>query len=251
MNRKTLITVIVIVGVLLIVWLSLKSIIKDEGNSENEYGDPTVESIDVTLDFMSDWLELLRSTSTSPYAEGLHQSEWLTESMRSRLAEAETKTDQTIDPVLCQETLPDRLRSNILVEEETETQIRVIAHGTKLPGQAVVHLVIDRGEWRIDKIECSFGETDPNQGEYDFEHEGQLLKGVPVLADQDAWYLIYGENGVVGYTAKLIFNENSMCTNQSGEEGVCSQDSFTQTAAAFVQGDGSEAGIVVIRLELK
>ncbi|MDA8597238.1 hypothetical protein N9L26_02780 [Candidatus Pacebacteria bacterium] len=216
-----------------------------EGSSE-----PSIDALDTVFDFYNPWLRAVQATDTDPYAEGLIESAQLSETLKTSLREAGEGNPET-DPVLCQRTIPDRIGAKVLLEVDDKAQIRVIARGTKLPGQAVAYMVIEDGEWVIDRIQCTYGESGPEVGEFNFIQSGQLLKSVPEPLDSNFWHLVYANDEYEGLTAKLLFNAESICVATDGSEAACVPDELAETAPAIVKGNALEEGIVVSRLELQ
>lgn len=216
-----------------------------------ETGDPPQDDpADAALSFYNQWLTARNATDTDPAASGLYDSPFLQEGMKEKLEQAANDRPE-LDPVLCQEAIPEKIGAKPLFKEDYRAKTLIVARGTKLPGQAAVTLVAEDSQWVISEISCTFGEEAPEKGEFTFEEEGQLLKSVPAPLDSNFWHLIYERDGVMGYNARLIFDGESMCTDEGGTESVCDEGSFTETDTAFIQGDMSEAGLMVKRVQLK
>lgn len=246
MNKK-LIGLVVVAAIVIIGFVVLKN--NSAGPGAEEKVMPEVPAIDVVLNFMGDWLDARESTETTPVAEGLTQSEALSKAFAEQLQATSFDFEgDSLDPVLCQTVLPNNLRSKTVSETDSNVEILVIANGAQTANQAVVKLIIEDGEWKINSIKCGFGETGPEMGEYSFEQTGQLLKSVPPPLDPNFWYLVYESEGVSGFTAKLMFDASSVCVSNEAVETVCEPDTFQQTARAKVQGDISEAGVMVKRV---
>lgn len=249
MNKKLL---VLVVGVVLAVVLVLA--LKQSGTSSDsaEQAVPTVLAIDVAVSFMDDWLDARQATDTDPVQAGLLTSEYLTRAFQEKLAVTEFSFEEGIqDPVLCQQTTPNNIRSKVIVDQPEQVQVYVIATKNESAGQAVATLVIEDGEWKINAIKCGFGETGPEMGEYSFEQTGQLLKTVPPPLDANFWYLVYESEGVFGYTAKLLFDDTSMCIAVDGTESVCDPTQFVETSRVMLQGDIGEAGVTVKRIMMQ
>lgn len=248
MNTKKLIVIAVLVLGAVGAWLFIGS-----GSSQNDDGAkmPKHPPVDTVLDYYNDWLDARQATDTDPYAAGLSESPELTSDVQTYLRASQSEMSK-LDPVLCQTSVPEKIGTKEVYIKEGEAKILVLARGAdKMPGQATVTLIPQEGEWVISNIVCSYGETAPEQGEYSFEREGQLLKSVPAPYDSNFWHLVYEDQGLNGLVAQLSFDDTSMCIGSDGAEAVCNPDAFQQTAKAFVQGDVSEDGIAVKRLELR
>lgn len=244
---------ILLLGIVGLVVLGVVLALQNGGgtNSETETGEPpTDDPADVTLGFYNAWLDARNATDTDPAAAGLYESPLLQEGMKAKLEEAAAERPE-LDPVLCQAIIPEKIGAKPVYQEEYKAQTLIVARGEKLPGQATVSLVAEEGKWVISDIVCTFGEEAPDKGEFNFNEEGQLLKRVPPPLDPDYWYLVYGRDGVMGYTAKMMFDDSSVCILEDGSEQTCNDGLLTETATAFVQGDVSESGLTVKRLELK
>lgn len=246
---KKIIVLGLIVLVAVMAFLTLK---KDGGQSETDdttVAIPTSDPIDDAMGFYSEWLRAAKAPDFDPVALELTASPKLTARMQESLTRALGENSE-IDPVLCQTQTPEKIGTKLIAQKDGVAKIMVIARGEKMPGQAIVTLVPKNDMWAIDEIKCSYGETAPQTGEFSFEQEGQLLHSVPPPLDPDYWYLVYEVDGVMGYTAKLIFDNESTCS-EGGETGTCDVSTFEETNPAFVQGEMSETGLVVKHLELR
>lgn len=244
---KKVIVLLVLVVAITVVALLMKGdgTPGQKGAEENAEPVPTTDPIDDVSDFYQAWLDAVKSPDIDPVTAELTQAPVLTATMQAQLAEKMQDTSE-LDPVLCQTAVPKKIGAKLIAQKNGEAQVMVIARGEKMPGQATVTVIPRNGEWAINEIECSYGEQAPEKGEFNFEHEGQLLKSVPPPLDPDYWYLVYEVDGVMGYTAKLMFDEESMCGEQ-----VCDPNTFSEASTAFVQGDVGEAGLMVKHLELR
>ena len=249
---KKPLTILIAGAILILVLVLILLNKKDTANPEElrgVAGDPT----DITMDFLGDCLEARISSTTDPYTKGLATSTVLGLELSKRLveAEAEFRANGT-DPVLCQSTIPGKLRSKSVFETEDKAQIMILPKDNQTTVIPVVTLVGHDGLWEISDITCSNAEEAPDQGEFSFDREGQLLKASlkPPL-DNNYWHLVFEENGTFGYTAPLFLNESSTCKLADGNEEACRDDMFVETQKVHVQGDMTEAGVEVKQIEIK
>lgn len=206
--------------------------------------------IDVTLDFYESWLSARRSTTTDPYKQDLVNSAALSETMSKKLSDSELVfRDNGFDPVLCQSSLPEKLRSKPIFEQEKKAQILVFPKDKQSGVQAVVTLAAHDVFWEITDISCGSSEQAPEQGEFTFDRDGYLLKeNVPSPLDSQYWHLIFEQEGTPGYTVPLFLSKAN-CVLEGGTEEICRDDMFKETMRIRVQGDATEAGIEVKRIE--
>jgi hypothetical protein len=113
------------------------------------------------------------------------------------------------------------------------------------PEQAIVTVTAQDGGWYISGIRCTPGEVPPER-EFSFDNTGFLMKNVPPPLDATRWYLIFSENGEDGHFAPLDFGPESMCG-----DAVCDPSTFREQAEAHVQGEMTETGVVVKKVEIK
>lgn len=217
------------------------------GEARGMEGDP----LDVALGFIEPWLTARQSADTDPFTLGLHNSIILSTEMSARLADYEDKlATGELDPVLCQTTVPEGLRTLPVFKQEAEAKILVMSSDKTAGGQALVTLASHNGLWEITDITCGSAESDPNQSEFTFDKEGQLLKNVPAPLNSQYWHLVFEEGGVFGHTAPLFLDGGSMC-NKDGVESVCSESMLQEIAHVHVQGSMTEAGVQVKRIEFR
>lgn len=248
MKKQIIIVVVaalVLVGIVAVI-LTNRNGGKDTSSQEVEI----IEPIDVVLDFYDAWFEAVKSTSTDPFTLGLTASPELTEGMVTRLQGMSGQAvDGELDPVLCQLVVPQKIRAKLIFEKDNQARVLVMAGGEKLPGQAVVSLILDDSGWRINDISCSYGES-AEVGEFSFERTGNLLKSVPPPLDPQYWHIVFEENGIMGHTAPLFFDAESVCTMVDGTQAVCDPSLFTEAVPVFIQGDMTEAGVQVKKIEM-
>lgn len=217
------------------------------GETRGMEGDP----LDVALGFIEPWLTARQTSDTEPFARGLHNSIILSTDMSAKLADHEAKLAAgELDPVLCQTTVPEGLRTLPVFKQESEAKILVMSSDKTAGGQALVTLASHNGLWEITDITCGSAESDPNQGEFTFDKEGQLLKNVPAPLNSHYWHLVFEEGGVFGHTAPLFLDGSSMC-NKDGSESICSESMLEEIAHVHVQGEMTEAGVQVKRIEFR
>lgn len=227
-------------------------VFKQKGNNENPEVKQVVrqgEAIDVALDFYNSWLEAAKSTTTNPVESGLDKLDWLGVGVKDYLVKSQTD-ESDLDPVLCQNVLPEKIGAKTVFETPAKAQYIVIARGESADKskQSIVTLESLDGGWYISDITCGNGETAPER-EFTFEKEGYLLKSVPPPLNSNYWHLVYKVDGVDGHTAQLFFNENSTCVLIDGTESTCNPDNFVEPSKAMIKGQMTEAGAEVNRIE--
>jgi len=235
---------------LLLIVLLVFNAKKDRPESEAIRG-VTGEPTDIAIDFMNSWLNARKSSTTDPYSLKLASSTALSLELSARLAESEASFRESgNDPVLCQSTIPERLRSKSVFETSDKAQIMILPKDNQTAVVPIVTLTGHDGLWEITNIECSNGEEAPEQGEFSFDREGQLLKSSlkPPL-DNQYWHLVFQQNGTFGYTAPLFLSDQSVCKLSNDTEETCRDDMFTETQTVHVQGNMTEAGVEVKRIE--
>lgn len=204
------------------------------------------DPIDIVLDFYGPWLDAAQSTSTDFQQLGLADNPLLSEELRTKLTEASVIDE--LDPVICQDPLPEKIQSKKIYDEGDKSQILVFSKEQNRAGQAVVTLLRQNDGWYIDDIVCSRGEFDVPR-EFTFMYEGNLLKSVPPPYDPEFWHLVYAQNGTFGYVVPLYFSDASICTDMSGAESVCAPDKFMETRKVMVRGEMTESGVEVKQLD--
>lgn len=245
MNQRSLITGVLALVVVAGAWVFLGT------GKESGQGVSGKSPVDTTLDFYDSWLAASQSTSTDPYQAGLADDPVLSKELRAKIAKAGENTEAEVDPVLCQAKVPTQIAALPVFEREDEAQVVVVSRDKGAVAQAIVTLNQSRGGWFINDITCSEGEIAPERGEFSFEQEGFLLKSVVPPLDPEYWHLVFEQGGEKGHAAPLLFGPASMCTSTDGSTSVCSPDQFTETSKAFVQGEMTEAGVNVKKLELR
>jgi len=209
------------------------------------------EPIDVTLEFYEKWLIARQSEDSNPYSLNLDEDISLSAELSQQLSDKEGDLVDGRDPVLCQMSVPESLRTVPSFSNDEAAQFLVLSATKGLDGQASVSLRKNGDLWMITKITCGSGEQDPNQGEFSFDKEGLLLKNVPPPLDSQYWHIVFEQDGVFGHTAPLLLGNESVCVSSEGVEELCSDSMFTDTQKVHVQGQMSEAGIEVKKIEIR
>lgn len=221
-----------------------------ENNDETVTTAPTEDVMEVVMDFYQPWLEAAQSTTTDPWQAELYNDPILSDEVREMIQVAQTGSEQERDPVLCQSTIPERIGSKIVYEQERAAEIAVLARtgAERSQEQAAVTVTAQDGRWQITAINCLSGESGPER-EFTFEQEGYLLKdSLPDTMDTQYWHLVYEQRGQSGYTVPLFFDEASVCIDVDGGETVCDPNTLQEVARVFVQGQMLEAGLELKRL---
>ena len=251
-NRKNLLIGFLVVMIVVVVFVGWK-LSNSSSSTDNDFLSaaivPVDDPIDVTMSFYTPWLEALLSTTTTPYESDLLSSPLISENLRERLKSEVGVSGLQVDSVLCQVVVPEKIGAKIIYTNGTEAQVMVIPRRSDASESALVTLTAIDGKWIISDIICSGGEIAPVR-EFDFDHEGFLLKQsvVPPL-DPNNWHLVFTQNGQHGHTAPIFFNEASKCVSVDGTESVCNQDQITEATKAIIKGDMTEAGVSLRRLE--
>lgn len=228
-----------------------------EKDSVEEGGPDTIvideDPLDVTHDFYTAWLDAALSTTSDPFTEGVIDSETLSSDVREHIRTASGNPDEMLDPVLCyEEIVPTTFRTKTIFVLDGEAQVLMLLRdGDPTPRQALVTLAVADAAWRITDITCKEGESGPER-EFSFEKEGHLLKdAVPAPFNPEYWHIVFEENDLEGHVAPLFFDSASICVVGDGSESTCDPNMLTQAAAVRVQGEMSETGVTVKRLEVQ
>lgn len=245
MNKRNRVIIISLLGLTLLVggfFITTQPTSQQRGVTD----DPS----DIVLDFYNDWVKLRQATDTDPFASELLQSPALSEEFTNQLLLARKDFQTTgFDPVVCGTTIPSQKRSREIYANDTEAQILVFDRDSETSVQRVFTLKGDGTTWQITNINCTAAEQALNPGEFSFDTTGYLLRNsLPDSFDKQYWYLVYESNGESGYTAPLLFTDNSVCTQADGSEIACGDEYFSETARVSVQGSMTEAGPEVVRL---
>jgi len=248
--KKKGILIVGVILILIVVVFAWKFSLRTENYTAHNgvAGDP----IDITFDFYASWLASRKGENDSANTNNPLDSEVLSKKLKKELKHFDFSSSETgLDPVLCQTTLPDGFRSKLIFEGEDEVQILVLSSEKGASNQASVSLELHDGLWEISDISCNQGEQAPEMGEFSFDTTGYLLKdSLPSTFDKDYWHLVFTEDDVQGHTAPLILSETSMCIDLGGATNVCKpNDVFQETMNIHVQGQLTEAGVAVSRIE--
>lgn len=247
-NHKILIA---LVGVLLIVgvaaWLFTTDRSGVDPTQEEEMQKPEGDPVDTVLDFYNPLVSSLKDPEKELSAFDLEEHV-LSEEVRAQIQSAIAGGQEAVlSGIICQTTIPDRIRTRSVFELDDQAQFMVMSRDEGLVGQAIVTLVPHEGQWQISEIMCGTGEMAP-QGEFSFDVSGFLLKDVPPPLDSQYWHLIFTQNGERGHFAPLHFDESSVCVD-NGSESTCVPDQLREKAYVHVQGQMSEIGVNVVRVE--
>ncbi len=204
------------------------------------------DMVDIVYDFYGKWLKAAQSTTTDPYQLGLNKWPYLGKELRKRL---EVKPEG-IDPVLCQTVIPQKIATRNVFEVADKAQVLVNARKPSTSTeQAIVTLLKHNGGWYMSDIVCSPGEFAPKV-EFTFDQTGELTKSKDHTINPQEWQLVFMQSALPekSYTS-LLFGPQSMCQSLDGSTAVCKPASFTEGAKAHVQGQMTESGAEVSRVE--
>lgn len=251
--KKYVLIVIALLALIAIIVFFLRKGPSEAGTSEDSVGhrgitgDPT----DITFDFYASWVAKRKETEVGATAENPIDAMVLSLSMQEKLRDFNFSNPGTeVDPVLCQTDIPESFRTRSIFRNETAAQLLVLSSDKQAGRQAVVTLEEHDGLWEISDITCGMGEQGPEQGEFSFDNEGFLLKSsLPSNFNTDFWHIVFRQDGTDGHTAPLILGNQSMCTIHGNEE-ACSSDGFSETMRVHVQGQMTEAGVDVKKVEI-
>jgi hypothetical protein len=247
--QKVALLILVIIIVSFVGWKLLSTGSEDRQEESSGPSKIVDDPIDATVELYNPWLAALQSTSTGPNKSEIINNAPLTADLRARLINLINESE-TIDPILCQLELPERIGVKSIYKDETGAQVVVVARGTRVPQQALVTLELINNGWLLTNIECSDGEIAPER-EFSFVNEGFLLRtSLQPPLDSSKWHLIYSKDDVPGHAIPLLFDESSMCILADGGESVCSTESLTEASKASLKGAMQEAGVLIKRLEI-
>jgi len=247
LNRRTYIIGGIIAAILVVAsLLFLLSTYLWPSVQEVEAGRP----VDVVLNFYEPWLAAVQATTTDPFALGLAKSPILSKDVRNQINKGKKHAPTEPDPVLCQTNIPTTVSARLISELEETAQVLVMSSDRTDPEQAVVTLRKLNEGWYIDGISCSPGEFGPER-EFSFEREGHLLKSVPAPYNPEYWHLVFTQNEQAGNVVPLFFDAESKCTTRGKNETTCDPSLFVEASEASVQGQMSETGVTVKRLNLE
>lgn len=248
--KKIIVLIALAVSLAAIIWVASSNRVQDTA-ADLVYtpGEP----LEMTLELASEWREI-RATSTvseSALSEFLARDIFAPTLREALLAKSvDTAREPLLDVIVCQANIPPRLVGRLILETSTEAQVMVLARGSeeRSPYQSIVTLAGNgEGAWVITDISCAQGEVAP-EVEFTFDREGYLLKSVPPPYESGSWYVVFEQNGQMGYVAPLTFSAESVCVDESGTESVCEPDSLKEPLSVLVQGDMTESGVDVKRI---
>lgn len=245
MNSKKIIFVIILIAIAAGLAVYLKENQTDNKNDLEEDLTSQVVSeydpLDITLDFYEKWLAAAQESSSTPFTNKLFEEPLLSSGLRERLSKMPEAG--TIDPVICQDPIPEKIRTKISYELPEEVQMFIFSKEQGSAGQSVITLRKLNEGWYIHDISCSKEFEEPK--EFTFENEGHLLKdSMPAPYSSENWHLIYERDGVQGYVVPLFFDTGSNCG-----ESTCDINNFSETDHVTIKGNMTEAGVEVKVLE--
>lgn len=243
-NRRTLVTGGIAVASIIVLAIAGFALWRSFGHQEVSAEEP----LDIAISFYDSWLAAVKDESADPYKEGLAKNPLLGKELRQRLAKAEPKNEGDIDPVICQTPAPEAFATRRVSESETRAEVLMTSRDRTRPEQTLFTLARLNEGWYIVDIRCSPGEVPPER-EFTFDREGNLLKSVPAPLNSEFWHLVFAEDGTPGHFAPLIFGTTSICVAANGAETACDPAQFRETSKARVQGEMTETGVQVKRLQ--
>lgn len=240
-HTKTIVGIIVLIAVAVFAWIFIK------GSSTQQVS--KLDTTDTVVGFYTEWLASVKDSSVSPDRAKLAKSPILSKALREKLSSALKQTD-SLDPVLCQTTVPESFATRSVYQKDTEAQILVTSRDKSVSEQTIVTLNKTDEGWYINNIECSPGEFAPEK-EFTFENEGFLLKdSIPAPYNKKNWHIVFEEDGVKGNVVPLIFDKDSQCTDLDGNKAVCKPDQLAEATKVLVRGQMTEYGANVKQLQL-
>jgi len=248
MNIKNKKIILVAVGILILIVLGFvaKEFFAKKFDQQVSIGDP----MDIVFDFYLPWLEAVKETGTDPYTKGMQKNPILSKELRVRIQDSQPKEENDLDPVLCQTIVPENIALRVVYELEDKVQMVITARGGEETNQAVVTLNRYNDGWYINEIECTPGEFGPER-EFSFERRGGLLKDSIIEPfDPQYWHLVFEENNEQGHAVPLFFDSESMCLSKEGSTSVCDLSQLKEAMEVFVQGEMTERGVNVMKLEI-
>lgn len=219
------------------------------GDEKAGYRGINDDPIDVALDFYQEWLNRKQVSEVTAETPNPVDSMALSYRMQERLSGFDFAAEGK-DPIFCISTLPDGFKSRAIFTQDTKIQRLMYSSNEQERGQALVTLEKHDELWEISDITCSSGEEAPEIGEFSFDAEGMLLKdSLPDTFDKTNWYLVFEKDDTKGFTAPLLISAESMCLEAQAED-VCDTADFYETMKLHVQGQMTEGGVDVKRIEV-
>ncbi len=206
------------------------------------------EPVDIVLDFYTPWLAAVQSTTTDPFKEGLAKSPILSFELSKKIRSVKFDPATRTDAVLCQASVPTQITARPVFQDEENAQVLVVSRDKNVTEQAVITLTRYNDGWYLSDIQCSPGEFAPER-EFSFDMEGFLLKSVQAPLKTGTWHLVFEQNGQPGHVVPLFFNAESICQDFDGSTAACDSSTFIEPSKARVQGEMSETGVTVKRLQ--
>ncbi|MHB0977877.1 MAG: hypothetical protein ACYC1K_00495 [Minisyncoccota bacterium] len=238
---------IIILGVIVVI-LVIGFFMRDSFGGSQKIS--KLDTIDTVGSFYGDWLKAVKDPNVVPNLASLSKSPYLSKALRTRIMEALKIKNPDVDPVLCQSVIPEAISTRNVFMSDDKAEVLVMSRDNKVTNQAIVELNKLNGIWYMNDIKCSLGEFAPEK-EFTFEQKGFLLKdSIPAPYNSKNWHLVYEEEGQKGNVIPLFFDSKSKCINTDKTEAVCKPDQLKETTEVFIQGQMTERGITVNRLEL-
>lgn len=106
------------------------------------------------------------------------------------------------------------------------------------PAHRDLHLVLEQGGWKIDRVTADSIETD-------FNTVGNLMMNNPGLKP-GVWYLSYEKPGQVGLTTALEFNSDSKCLTEDRTE-TCQPAELLNGQRVKIKGVELDSELVLVK----
>ena len=241
--KKAIILLVALVVIGGIVWMVKGSSGGSLGSGDVKYAEPA-DAVDT---FYGQWLKAAKDPSFVPDRATLAASSVLTKELSAKIVAA--LPGASLDPVLCQSTLPQGITLRNVYEQADKAQMLVTSKDKAVTKQAVVDLIKSDDSWMISGIQCTDGDVAPVK-EFSFEQTGFLIKAsVPKPYNNKNWHLVFTQDGKAGNVVPLIFDAKSQCTSIDGTKAVCKPEQFAETNKVVVRGGMTERGATVAQLE--
>lgn len=251
MNRTTLGIVLVAAIVLFVGAAVFMNRDADVTNEDTVFIAPTDDPIDVSTEFAGAWLRNLQATTAVAMPDFLAEQPTVADDLKETLL-ARVAVRGAVDPILCQETVPERVGGKSVYTNPDSAQVIVLARGgEKTPQQAIVTLSAVDGQWQITNLTCSNGEMGGPVGEFTFEQKGRLVReSVPAPYNTDTWHVIFSQEDDSVGIVPLAFDEASQCM-QGDNSTACDTGNLQEGTTVIVRANMTEAGAQVKQLELE
>lgn len=240
-KNKIIGVVVVLVLIVGLIWFLTK------GGGEQQVS--RLDAVDTVGTFYGEWLTATKQPKTAePSIKTLTKSPILSKELRDKIKKVQKDSSNTIDPVLCQATIPEDISTRRVYTGENEVQILVTSKDKNVTNQALVTVNKLNEGWYINDIACSLGEFAPER-EFSFEKEGFLLKNsIPKPYNPENWHIVFEEDGAQGNVVPLFFDKDSQCTSLDGSKSVCAPAQFTEATKISIRGQMTERGVSVDQL---